>query len=365
MKGLYIHIPFCVKKCKYCDFTSFTGCEEIFSEYIDKICMEMQEYKGEKIDTVFIGGGTPSLLDIGDLGKMIKCINNTFKLNENTEFTIESNPKTLTYEKLSEIKNLGVKRLSIGVQSFDNEELKKIGRIHNSEDAIDAVLMAKEAEFSNINIDLMFSLPGQTLEGFKNTLKKAIDLGVSHISCYSLILEEGTPLLEEYEKGLLDLPDEETDRKIYQYACDELKKNGFIQYEISNFSKPGYECKHNLKYWECDEYIGIGVAAHSYYKRVRFFNCGSLNEYMKENKREYDELTVDDKIKEFVIMGFRKIEGIRKKDFSKRFNKEISDVYSQEIKKFKNLGLMEENEEYIWLTDDGISVSNSVLCEFV
>ena len=365
MRGLYIHIPFCIKKCKYCDFTSFTECEGIFDEYVKKICMEMQEYRGEEINTIFIGGGTPSLLSIDELKKMIECINNTFVLKENAEFTIETNPKTLTHEKLSAIRELGVNRISIGVQSFNDEELKKIGRIHDAGDAEDAIIMAKEAGFSNINIDLMFSLPGQTLESFKNNLNKTINLGITHISCYSLILEEGTPLFEEYEKNMLNLPDEETDRAIYQFTCEELKKNGYEQYEISNFSKKGYECKHNLKYWDCDEYIGIGVAAHSYYKGVRFFNTNSLDIYMQENKREYEELTIDDKIKEFVIMGFRKTKGISKKEFFERFKKEFSDVYSEQTEKFKNIGLLEESEEFICLTEEGINVSNSVLCEFV
>ena len=365
MRGLYIHIPFCIRKCKYCDFTSFTGCEGKFKEYIEKICFEMQEYKGEEIDTVFIGGGTPSLLDSNELKKLICCINDTFVLQENAEFTMESNPKTLTYEKLLEIKSMGVNRLSIGVQSFNDEELKIIGRIHNSEDAEAAVLMAKKAGFSDINIDLMFSLPEQTLESFKKSLKKAIELNVSHISCYSLILEKGTPLFDEYEKGLLSLPSEDTDREIYQYTCEELRKNDFCQYEISNFSKKGYECKHNLKYWDCNEYIGVGVGAHSYYKGVRFFNTDSLDIYMGENKREYEELTIDDNIKEFVIMGFRKIKGISKKEFYKRFNIEFSDIYSEQLIKFKKLKLLEENGKYIYLTEDGISVSNSVLCEFV
>lgn len=367
MKGLYIHIPFCIRKCKYCDFTSFTGCEGNFGEYAEKLTAEMKIYKGERIDSIFIGGGTPSILNVSDLKKIADAIYENFDVQKNAEFTIESNPKTLTDEKLYEIRKMGVNRLSIGVQSFNDDELKKIGRIHNSKDAENAVIAAKSAGFSNINIDLMFSLPSQSEKSFKNTLEKAISLNPEHISCYSLILEEGTPLFDEYEDDKIVLPDEECDRAIYKYTVEALKKAGFLQYEISNFAKKGYECKHNLKYWNCDEYIGIGLAAHSYVNDERYFNTDLLEKYLSgeysDSKRE--KLTLDDKIKEFVIMGLRKSEGISKSVFLKRFKRDISDIYSEQIGKFKALKLIEEEGDFLRLTFEGINISNSVLCEFV
>lgn len=365
MKGLYIHIPFCITKCRYCDFVSFTGCENLFGKYIDKLCDEMKEYKGEMADTIFIGGGTPSLLCTDDLKKLVCSLKENFDISKDTEFTMESNPKTLSYEKLCELREIGINRLSIGIQSFNDNELKKIGRVHNFQDAYEAVVSAKRAGFSNINIDLMFSLPGQTEESLKYSLKKAMELDVPHISYYSLILEEGTPLFKEYADGVLQPTEEETERNMYDYICRSLKEHGFLQYEISNFAKKGYECKHNLKYWDCDEYIGLGTAAHSYYCGSRYFNTEALDCYLDGNKRSYERLTDEDKIKEFVIMGFRKTEGISKKKFFERFHLNFHEIYGTQTQKFKNMKLMEENEEFIRLSHEGISVSNAILCEFV
>lgn len=367
MHGLYIHIPFCKKKCKYCDFQSFSGCEKDFSAYLDALTDEMSEYKGEKVDSVFIGGGTPTLLDAESLNILLRAISSNFILAENTEFTIESNPKTLTPEKLSVLKGCGVNRLSIGVQSFNDTELSAIGRIHNAEAAAAAFKMARECGFGNINLDIMFSLPKQTRESFEKTLNEVIELNPEHISCYSLILEEGTPLFDEVQSGKVSLPDDETDRKNYELACEKLKNAGYIQYEISNFASTGFECRHNIKYWDCDEYIGLGVSAHSYYKGKRFSNTLSLTEYLKGSYRsgEKDVLTDRDKISEFMIMGFRKTKGIKKDEFKKRFGRELKDVFGSETEKFKKAGLMAENGEYIYLTPEGVNVSNSILCEFV
>ncbi len=367
MRGLYIHIPFCLKKCKYCDFTSFVGCEKHFDSYIECIKKEMKGYRGEKIDTVFIGGGTPSILSEELLEDLIKSVYNTFDVAENVEFTIESNPKTLTFEKLELLRELGVNRLSIGVQSFIDDELKKIGRVHTKNDAKDAVELAKKAGFSNINIDLMFSIPDQSLDSFKESIERAISLNPEHISAYSLILEEGTPLFYEVEKGSVTLPTEDCDRENYKYLCDKLKSEGYMQYEISNFSKPGYRCRHNLKYWDTDEYIGIGVSAHSYYMGKRFFNTDSLENYLKgEYRKEMGEtLTLDDRISEFVIMGFRKTEGINKRVFFEKFGVDFYEKFKKPIDKFLTLNLIEKKGENFCLTFEGINLSNTVLCEFV
>lgn len=367
MRGLYIHIPFCLKKCKYCDFTSYVGCEKHFADYIKCLKNEMLEYRGEKIDTIFVGGGTPSILSAHLLEDMIKEIYNTFDVTPDAEFTIESNPKTLTDEKLKVLHSLGVNRISIGVQSFVDSELKKIGRIHTAKDAEEAIILAKKAGFSNINLDLMFSIPGQTKESFKESIDRAISLNPEHISAYSLILEEGTPLFSEVENGEVFLPSDETDRENYSYLCDRLGEAGYIQYEISNFSKKGHECRHNLKYWDCNEYIGIGVSAHSYYNGKRFFNQDSLDDYLKgEYRMESGEiLTIDDKISEYVIMGFRKTKGISKTDFFKKFGVDFYERFKEPLDKFLNLNLIEEKGEFFCLTFEGINLSNSVLCEFL
>lgn len=367
MRGLYIHIPFCMKKCKYCDFTSFVGCEKHFGSYVDALKKEMEKYSGEKIDSIFIGGGTPSILTEENLENLIESIYKIFLVEKNAEFTIESNPKTLTLEKLKLLKRRGVNRLSIGVQSFIDEELKKIGRVHTKKDAADAVMLAKTAGFSNINIDLMFSIPGQTADSLKKSIDEAIALNPEHISAYSLILEEGTPLFSEVERGEVILPEEEVDRKNYRYLIEKLKSVGYRQYEISNFSKPGYECRHNLKYWDCDEYIGIGVAAHSYYRDRRFFNTKDLEKYLKGAYQEdiSETLTLDDKISEFIIMGFRKTEGISKKRFFEKFGVNFYEKFKNPLDKFIKLNLIEEKGDFYRLTFEGINLSNTVLCEFI
>ncbi len=367
MRGLYIHIPFCRQKCKYCDFVSFSGCEKDFSAYISALIKEMQGYRGEKVDSVFIGGGTPTLLDAESLAKLLAAVNTSFDIAKDFEFSIEANPKTLTAEKLAVLKHGGVTRLSIGVQSFNDAELLAIGRIHDVKAACEAYTMAREAGFSNINLDIMFSLPGQTAESFLNTLDTAIKLKPEHISCYSLILEEGTSLFAEVESGKITLPDEETDRQNYELACKKLEAAGYRQYEISNFAKAGFECRHNLKYWDCEEYIGVGVAAHSYYKGARFSNTESLSEYIKGSYQSGDavSLTEADKIAEFMIMGLRKTCGIKKSEFKRRFGMETGEHFGRVIEKHKKTGLLAENEEFLYLTKEGINLSNSVLCEFI
>lgn len=367
MRGLYIHIPFCIKKCKYCDFVSFSGCEKRFGEYIDALCNEMAEYKGEKIDTVFIGGGTPTLLAENETAELLLHIRNNFELSADTEFSVEANPKTLTPQKLSALKEGGVNRISIGIQSFNDDELLNIGRRHNAAEAEEAFYAARNAGFDNINIDIMFSLPGQTGKSFLKTLRTVIGLNPEHISCYSLILEEGTPLYDEAQKGILQLPNEEEDRENYELARRVLREAGYIQYEISNFAKTGFECRHNLKYWDCDEYIGLGLAAHSYYRGRRFFNTENLGDYLKGKYRtdSGEQLTRADKISEFMIMGLRKTAGIDKREFSRRFGCDVKDVFGEQISRFIGGGFMAEDSDNLRLTEAGVNVSNSILCEFV
>lgn len=365
--GLYIHIPFCLKKCKYCDFTSFCNKEQYFDLYIDELIKEAYEYKGLKTDTIFIGGGTPTALSSPQLEKFLSSIHSLFTVEKNCEISIEANPKTLDAEKLNIIKKYGVNRLSIGVQSFNNKELSAIGRIHNSETAISTVSAIKKAGFENFNLDLMSDLPLQTESSFLNSLNTAISLQPTHISCYSLILEENTPLFSEYQNGIYKPSDDEFDRNLYHLAVSTLKKYGYERYEISNFSKPGYECRHNIKYWSCDEYIGLGVSAHSYFKGKRYYNTSSLSAYLNGKYHEPDVavLSLEDKISDYIIMKLRMDEGISEKHFYELFGRDFHTTYNKQIDKFLKNNLMERRDGIIRLTDSGIDISNSILCEFV
>lgn len=366
-KGLYIHIPFCVRKCKYCDFVSFTDKADFFDEYIDKLIIEANEYSSEKIDTVFIGGGTPSVLSAKQLKKLIIGITSIFKLADSCEFTIEINPKTLDEEKLRVLRNCGVNRLSVGVQSFCDKELEAIGRIHDAKTAYNTVELIKNYGFDNFNIDIMLGLPNQAKESLEHTLKTAVSLNPTHISCYSLILEENTPLLLEYENGIYPTLSDEDDRELYSFAKAFLKNNNYEQYEISNFSKKGYSSKHNLKYWNCDEYIGLGVAAHSYIDGERFYNTSDFKEYLNGNFHceEKIMLSTEDKISEYIIMRLRLSDGIFEEEFYKRFNKDFYLLYKNQLDNFIKSGFIKYENKAYKLSDKGINVSNSIMCEFV
>ncbi len=363
MYGLYIHIPFCLKKCRYCDFISFVNQEVKIDKYLTSLEHEMKEYQNLKVDSIFIGGGTPTVLSSSQLERLINMIRNNFDITSDAEFSIESNPKTLTKDKLQVLKNGGVNRISIGVQSFDDDELEFLGRVHSSRDAEETIKLSHKY-VDNINIDLMFAVPGQTMMSVEKSLKKAIELNPSHISCYSLILEEGTDLYHDFELGKISTVDDETDRMIFDKIKNILKNAGYERYEISNFAQKGAECIHNLKYWNFFEYIGIGVAAHSYINGKRSFNTSDIDEYISGNMHEEKtELTDSDKMSEYMIMGLRKIKGIEISDFVKRFQKNIYDVF--DIKKFEAMGLLINNGKRIYLSEQGLDVSNSILCEFV
>lgn len=364
-KGLYIHIPFCKKKCLYCDFVSKTGCEDKFDAYISAVLREGEEYRGEKIDSIFVGGGTPTILNERQLKKLLTQINKIFDIDANAEITCEGNPGTISTEKISLLSDCGINRMSVGVQSFNDDELKVIGRIHTSDEAYNTVQKIKSGGIDNINIDLMTALPKQTPKSLAYTLRRAVELPITHISVYSLIIEDGTPLEREYSQGRLILPDEDTDREMYHSTVEFLRKNGFEQYEISNFTKRGLECKHNLKYWNCDEYIGLGVAAHSYIENKRFCNSSDINEYITNNKREYTLIPEEDKISEFMMLGLRKNNGVSELDFYERFGKTIQETFGEQLQKFIRLGLMKKINDSYCLTERGIDVSNSVMCEFI
>ena len=364
MTGLYIHIPFCIRKCRYCDFVSYcTGDREA---YLDALIGEMHLYRGYEIGTVFIGGGTPTVLETRQLEMLCGEVFENFNIAGGYEFTIEANPGTIDREKAAALLSFGVNRISIGVQSFNDSELKAIGRIHDAKTAVRAVNDVCSAGFENISIDLMTALPDQTMASLMRSLKTAAALPLSHISAYSLIIEDGTPMADDYEKGLLALPDEDEDREMYAAAKTFLEQRGFLQYEISNFAKQKKECRHNINYWECGQYIGIGAAAHSYIGSVRSSNTDRLNEYLKKEYQtgERTILTREDEISEFIIMGMRMNRGIGEAEFADKFGINIWDRYGAELEKFCRGGFILCADGRISFTDKGRDVSNSILCEF-
>ena len=359
-----------MRKCRYCDFVSLPEMENKFDAYIDAVLAEMDEYKGEKADTVFIGGGTPSVLTPSQLERLIRACFDKFDIQNGYEFSIEVNPGTVDDNKIKTMLSNGVNRVSVGVQSFNDSELKTIGRIHDAQTAYNTVCRLNELGFLNINADIMTALPSQTKESLMHTIETAAKLPLTHISAYSLIIEDGTPLSEDYKNGRLDIPNEDEDRDMYAMTVKKLSENGFNQYEISNFAKTGFECRHNIKYWQCEEYIGIGAAAHSYVGEKRYFNTSDISEYISEYisgnfGRDGEILSHRDKISEFIFMGMRMNEGISENEFERRFGTQIHEMYGAELDKFINGGfIIYENGRYKF-TDKGRNVSNSILCEFV
>ena len=331
----------------------------------------MAHYRGLCADTVYIGGGTPTCLDAELLTGLLRAIQNCFLLTDTCEITVECNPKTVDDIYLKKLHSAGVNRLSVGVQSFCDRQSELLGRLHNAEEAKKCIKLAQDCGFENINLDLMFGLPYQTKEVFLESLETALLLEPTHISAYSLILEEGTLLAKRVESGELQLPDEEMERDLYHFLIKRLAQDGYIHYEISNFARNGYESKHNNKYWERRPYIGLGAAAHSQFGNIRFGNPPQLDRYEQLVQmippcgRETELLTRTDEMAEFVFLGLRKVRGICKSDFSSKFATEIETVYGSQLTKFRKLGLLEEHGNNICLTEKGIDVSNSIFCEFL
>lgn len=322
--GIYIHIPFCKKKCYYCDFISYTNKQEKVKEYVECLEKEIDSYNIEKYDvtTIYIGGGTPSFIECNYIEAIMKKLKNKLQKNnikwEEIEKTIEVNPGTVTLEKIAKYKEVGINRISIGLQSTNDNLLRKIGRIHNYQEFLNTYKIIEQIGIKNINIDLMLALPNQTIENLKESITSILELNPEHISVYSLILEENTKIERLVGKGKLQLPNEELERQMYWYVKDMLELNGYYQYEISNFSKKGKESKHNLNCWNQNEYIGIGVAAHSYIDNKRYSNTESLVDYIKnvklnnisENYIIHEVQSVAEAQKEYMILGFRKINGV-------------------------------------------------------
>ena len=349
--GIYIHIPFCKQKCYYCDFISFKNQEQYAEEYVNCIIKEIENQnwnkinKNYKVTTIYIGGGTPSYIDFHLVEKIIQKLKGKIIVqNENQylndmEVTIEVNPGTVTYEKLIAYRNAGINRLSIGLQTTNDELLRQIGRIHNFEQFRKTYKSAKEAGFENINIDLMLGLPNQTIEDLKQSIEEVVRLNPSHVSVYSLILEEGTKIFEMVESKKVELPEEELERNMYWYAKNKLELNGYNQYEISNFAKKGKESKHNLNCWSQEEYIGFGLAAHSYFTGKRYSNIDNLKKYIEninnnqieKNIEVHEVQTLEEQKKEYMLLGLRKIEGVSISKFKEKFIDNPIFLYRKEL----------------------------------
>ena len=371
--GIYIHIPFCIKKCEYCDFVSYCNKKEYVPQYINALKKEIKNNinKEYKITTIYIGGGTPSSIEenyIADIIETIKLNMNDEDLKdfENIEVTIEVNPGTVNKEKLQVYKKIGINRLSIGLQETHNELLKSIGRIHTYEEFIKTYKLARKIGFNNINIDLMIALPNQTIRDIKENLEKITKLNPEHISVYSLILEEGTPFYNKYNENKIKLPDEELERNMYWYVKNTLENNGYIHYEISNFSKKGFESKHNMNCWNQEEYLGFGVAAHSYNNKIRYSNTNSIEEYIKgSNKIIHEEQTLEDMQKEYMLLGLRKIEGINIQKFKNKFAQNPIFIFKEQLNKLVDEELIIVDGNEIKLTNKGLDLANIVWEEFV
>ncbi len=376
--GLYIHIPFCRQKCRYCDFLSFPcSSEKVYGEFITALCMEMQSRKEDcaayEVDSVFIGGGTPSLLSADDIRRMMNAVRENFNLTEDAEITTESNPASLTREKLEVYRECGINRLSIGIQSFDNSTLKLLGRLHDKNEAFQAIQMARKAGFDNINIDLMFGIPEQSVKTWLDTVRQGIFLGPHHISLYSLQLEKGTPLYSDVvEKRTLTPTPEIIDREMYHKAISLLKQAGYNHYEISNTARDGKESRHNLKYWSYQEYLGLGPGASSFFGGKRFKNYDKMIRYIdaiKQKQVPLDEKSIEhyserDEMGIFVFTGLRKAEGVSLKEFRERFEVDLFTVYDPAILR-RHKGLINLYDDQLYLTDAGMDVSNTVMAEFV
>ena len=371
--GIYIHIPFCNQKCYYCDFVSYCNKDNLIEKYIQAVKKEIQLQEIIKeIDTIYIGGGTPSYIEAKYIKEILEEIK-TKNISKEAEITIEVNPGTVTLDKLQKYKNCGINRLSIGLQSTQNNLLKTIGRIHNFEEFLETYKMARKVGFKNINVDLMLGLPNQKISDLKESLEKVLELKPEHISVYSLIVEENTPIADKIEKNELILPEEETERNMYWYVKNTLELNGFHHYEISNFAKKGFESKHNLNCWEQQEYIGIGTAAHSYVENVRYSNTENLEKYIdnieqgtpENNKIIHEVQNENDKKKEFMLLGLRKIDGIKISEFKKVFGDNPIYLFRNELKKLSDEELIEIYDDIIRLTNKGIDLANLVWEEFI
>ena len=430
---LYIHIPFCVRKCRYCDFLSFASDACVREKYVDQLILEIESIPeedagqcpenaalrlnltGRTVETIFIGGGTPSLLPPSAIERILAAVRQVFRVEPDAEITMEANPGTLTPDSAAGYRNAGVNRLSLGLQSASEEELRLLGRIHTREQFLQSFRAARDAGFDNINVDLMSALPGQSEESWQETLRFVCDLEPEHISAYSLIIEEGTVFGTIYgedgericqkellsressmpevsdkdgnirkDRQILPLPDEDTERAIYEITEKILREYGYERYEISNYAKPGYECRHNLGYWERREYLGLGLGASSLIAEHRFCNTDKMDVYIRLNKtvdpdgkkeeskkavwekaEEVSVLSVQEQMEEFMFLGLRKTDGVSEKSFFETFGVQIDTVYGETIGKLEKERLLIKEKGQIRLTERGVDISNYVMSEFL
>jgi oxygen-independent coproporphyrinogen III oxidase len=390
--GLYIHLPFCQRKCSYCGFISLENQPEIvIRQYLRNLLVEAElqaeelKHKDDRnnrqysIDSIYIGGGTPSLISGKDMIFLLDGIRRNMSVTDSAEITMESNPNSLTVKNLQDYYKAGINRLSIGVQSFDDGTLSSIGRLHDSACAVSAVGMAKNEGFENINIDLMFGLPGQTFNQWEESLNAAISLSPTHLSLYTLQIEEGTKLYKDYKADKLPLVDLKVDRASYHYAIQFLKKNGYNHYEISNFAKDNYVCRHNMKYWSLEEFIGLGLNASSYLDGIRWKNVSKMDQWTSiiDNKKlpidieSIHQETHKDAMSTFIFTGLRRTEGISFVEFRSLFGLDFMNAYPEvmnQLKQYRNKGLLDWtniNTGRLWITEAGIDHSNEIMCEFV
>ena len=371
--GIYIHIPFCARKCNYCDFLSAPETRETKERYLSLLDREMQLYKeivsAREADTLFIGGGTPSFLETDLTDKLLCSVKKWISSENLKEFTIECNPNSVTEEKLNLYKEAGVTRISLGMQSACDEELKKLGRIHSVKEFEKTYELVRKHGFERVNIDVMAAIPGQTIESYKHTLEYVVGLSPEHISSYSLIIEEGTPFYEKYREN--PPVDEDTDRQMYDLTKEILGRHGYHRYEISNYAKEGQECIHNLKYWQGGDYLGLGLGAASCMEHERWSNARGLTDYEDRICRgqkpveQTEELGEEEQKAEFMFLGLRCMEGVSAERFEKRFHQSVEERYGKVLHKYENMGLMRLVNGNWQLTEQGIDVSNHIFADFL
>lgn len=378
---LYIHIPFCAKKCDYCDFLSGPASEMVSHGYVEQLIEEIKcqgkSCQGYDVVTIFIGGGTPSILRAGEIQAIMEAVKKSFSVEPSAEITIEVNPGTVTKDKLSTYRACGINRISIGLQSANDQELKSLGRIHTYDEFLKTYQRVRVAGFTNVSVDLMSALPGQTLASWKSTLKKVAMLKPEHISAYSLMIEEGTPFYKRYHGKPGLLPSEDVEREMYYMTKAFLREQGYERYEISNYARPGRECRHNMGYWTGVEYLGLGLGASSYFGGCRFRNEANLDRYRKIRMQDEigdvneklhlgkAELTDKDKMEEFMFLGLRLMRGVSGSEFLRRFDQNMWNVYGDVLKKLEENHLIVVESPVVRLSEFGIDISNYVLSEFL
>lgn len=364
--GLYLHVPFCVQKCLYCDFCSYAGRLDAITAYVERLCEDIKKYseqcKGCEVDTVYFGGGTPTLLPIKELERIFNALSD-FNISVDAEITSECNPATADLDYFKNMRSIGINRLSIGLQSVHNNELKRLGRIHTYSDFLETYNNARRAGFDNVSADLMYGIPDQTYESFEKTLSTLVNVAPEHISSYGLKIEDGTPFGKI--KKELTLPDEDTEYDMYMLLSNYLRENGYAKYEISNFSHRGRESRHNIKYWMGDDYIGIGVAAHSYFEGERFANSRDFAAYITGADITESRMKISDseKMTEFIMLGMRLANGVSRSEFSRRFGVSFDLIYGDRFKKYVSGGFVADDEDNIFFTDKGFFVSNYILSD--